>query len=99
MLLHVCNLFNAYCGVTQLSVFVFSPAGCKYTCHAQCRDQVALDCHQNGSINGSQLSALAQDHLNNNQSSHSVSTVYVSAFTFTCTFSLISCEMQKLNFY
>ncbi|KAI7792126.1 ras association domain-containing protein 5 isoform X1 [Triplophysa rosa] len=44
--------------------------GCKYTCHAQCRDQVTLDCHPNGSINGP-LSPLAQDHLNNNESSHS----------------------------
>lgn len=60
--------------LTHLSVLVFPPAGCKYTCHAQCRDQVALDCHQNGSINSCQLSPLAQDHFNNNQSSHSVST-------------------------
>ncbi|XP_042577606.1 ras association domain-containing protein 3 isoform X2 [Cyprinus carpio] len=50
---------------------LWKSSGCKYTCHAQCRDQVALDCHQNGSINGCQLSPLAQDHLNNNQSSHS----------------------------
>ncbi|XP_068076818.1 ras association domain-containing protein 3 isoform X3 [Danio rerio] len=48
-------------------------SGCKYTCHAQCREQVALDCHQSGSahLNGVQLSFLAQDQLNNNQASHS----------------------------
>ncbi|XP_036433335.1 ras association domain-containing protein 3 isoform X1 [Colossoma macropomum] len=40
-------------------------SGCKYTCHAQCRDRVTLDCHPNSS-----LSPLSQDHLNNNQSSH-----------------------------
>ncbi|XP_027007729.1 ras association domain-containing protein 3 isoform X1 [Tachysurus fulvidraco] len=41
--------------------------GCKYTCHAECRDHVTLDCHQNGSSNDVPLS---QDHLNNNQVSH-----------------------------
>ncbi|XP_050963793.1 ras association domain-containing protein 3 isoform X1 [Labeo rohita] len=63
----------AWCDVCCSYIFHsgLTCTGCKYTCHAQCRDQVALDCHQNGSINGSQLSALAQDHLNNNQSSHS----------------------------
>uniref|UniRef100_A0A8C0YHN1 Ras association domain family member 3 n=1 Tax=Cyprinus carpio carpio TaxID=630221 RepID=A0A8C0YHN1_CYPCA len=63
----------AWCDVCCSYIFQggLTCTGCKYTCHAQCRDQVALDCHQNGSINGCQLSPLAQDHLNNNQSSHS----------------------------
>ncbi|KAL6459965.1 hypothetical protein MHYP_G00317240 [Metynnis hypsauchen] len=46
--------------------------GCKYTCHAQCRDRVTLDCHPN-----SLISPLSQDHLNNNQSSQSVSLLLV----------------------
>ncbi|XP_056133152.1 ras association domain-containing protein 1 [Lampris incognitus] len=42
-------------------------AGCKYTCHAACRDRVALDCHPAGpaSVN-SPLSPHSQDQLNNN---------------------------------
>ncbi|TRY79047.1 hypothetical protein DNTS_011027 [Danionella cerebrum] len=47
-------------------------SGCKYTCHAQCREQVALDCHEPASVTScQQLSASAQDQLNNNQSSQS----------------------------
>ncbi|XP_051746716.1 ras association domain-containing protein 3 isoform X1 [Ctenopharyngodon idella] len=63
---------DAWCDVCCSYIFQdgLTCTGCKYTCHAQCRDQVALDCHQNGSFNGCPLSALAQDHLNNNQSSH-----------------------------
>ncbi|KAK7129781.1 hypothetical protein R3I93_019427 [Phoxinus phoxinus] len=63
----------AWCDVCCSYIFQdgLTCTGCKYTCHAQCRDQVALDCNQNGSINGCPQSALAQDHLNNNQSSHS----------------------------
>ncbi|XP_016122126.1 ras association domain-containing protein 5-like [Sinocyclocheilus grahami] len=63
----------AWCDVCCSYIFHggLTCTGCKYTCHAQCRDQVALDCHRNGSINGCPLSPLAQDHLNNNQSSHS----------------------------
>ncbi|KAG9280370.1 ras association domain-containing protein 3 isoform X2 [Astyanax mexicanus] len=47
-------------------------SGCKYTCHAHCRDLVTLDCQQNGSPNDSPLSPLnplSQDHLNNNNKS------------------------------
>ncbi|XP_051544310.1 ras association domain-containing protein 3-like [Myxocyprinus asiaticus] len=64
---------HSWCDVCFLYIFQggLTCTGCKYTCHAQCRDQVALDCHQNGSSNGCLLSPLAQDHLNNNQSSHS----------------------------
>ncbi|KAF7694008.1 ras association domain-containing protein 3 isoform X1 [Silurus meridionalis] len=43
--------------------------GCKYTCHAHCRDHVTLDCHQLGSSNDVPLSSFSQDHLNNNQAS------------------------------
>ncbi|XP_076861001.1 ras association domain family member 3 isoform X3 [Brachyhypopomus gauderio] len=48
---------------------IWRSSGCKYTCHAQCRDQVTLDCHQNGSSSDGLLGVLAQDHFNNNQSS------------------------------
>ncbi|XP_068611490.1 ras association domain-containing protein 1 [Brachionichthys hirsutus] len=34
-------------------------AGCKYTCHAACRDRVSLDCHPVSS-------SVCQDHLDNN---------------------------------
>ncbi|XP_027899749.1 ras association domain-containing protein 5 [Xiphophorus couchianus] len=34
-------------------------AGCKYACHAECRERVSLDCHPTAS-------PLSQDHLNNN---------------------------------
>ncbi|XP_062862620.1 ras association domain-containing protein 3-like [Trichomycterus rosablanca] len=44
--------------------------GCKYTCHAQCRDQVSLDCDQNGPSSDGPLSPISQDHLNNNQPLH-----------------------------
>ncbi|KAK2832353.1 hypothetical protein Q7C36_015815 [Tachysurus vachellii] len=49
--------------------------GCKYTCHAECRDHVTLDCHQNGSSSDVPLSPVSQDHLNNNQVSHNDSSV------------------------
>ncbi|CAM4562926.1 unnamed protein product [Leuciscus chuanchicus] len=73
---------HAWCDVCCSYIFQggLMCTGCKYTCHAQCRDQVALDCHQNGSINGCPLSALAQDHLNNNQSSHSNSSGMYTGF-------------------
>lgn len=61
--------------------YVTSPnlfcAGCKYTCHAHCRDHVALDCHQNGSSIDVPLNPISQDHLNNNQASQSVSSLSV----------------------
>ncbi|KAI4904624.1 hypothetical protein NFI96_014606 [Prochilodus magdalenae] len=59
-------------GRLELSL-LWKTSGCKYTCHAQCHDRVTLDCHPNRSCNDSSLSPLTQDHLNNNQSSHSVS--------------------------
>ncbi|TSK13213.1 Ras association domain-containing protein 5 [Bagarius yarrelli] len=54
--------------------------GCKYTCHAECRDHVPLDCHQNGSP----LSSLSQDHLNNNQASHNVSALCIRVCVCVC---------------
>ncbi|KAG9280371.1 ras association domain-containing protein 5-like [Astyanax mexicanus] len=51
---------------------LWKTSGCKYTCHAHCRDLVTLDCQQNGSPNDSPLSPLnplSQDHLNNNNKS------------------------------
>nr|XP_046234616.1 ras association domain-containing protein 1 isoform X1 [Scatophagus argus] len=40
-------------------------AGCKYACHAACRDRVSLDCHP-------AASPVSQDHLNNNTPLHDV---------------------------
>ncbi|XP_076578545.1 ras association domain family member 3 isoform X1 [Chaetodon auriga] len=40
-------------------------AGCKYTCHAACRDRVSLDCHP-------AASPASQDQLNNNTPLHDV---------------------------
>ncbi|XP_068162860.1 ras association domain-containing protein 5 [Antennarius striatus] len=39
--------------------------GCKYTCHAACRDRVSLDCHPVSP-------PVCQDHLNNNTPFHDV---------------------------
>lgn len=50
-------------------------AGCKYTCHAACRDRVSLDCHPSAS-------PVSQDHLNNNTLLH-VSTP-LCACPFSC---------------
>ncbi|KAK2859139.1 hypothetical protein Q5P01_003759 [Channa striata] len=38
-------------------------AGCKYACHAACRDKVSLDCN-------SAASCISQDQLNNNNTHH-----------------------------
>ncbi|XP_040886591.1 ras association domain-containing protein 5-like [Toxotes jaculatrix] len=38
-------------------------AGCKYSCHAACRDRVSLDCHP-------AASPISQDQLNNNTQLH-----------------------------
>ncbi|XP_029317821.1 ras association domain-containing protein 5-like [Cottoperca gobio] len=38
-------------------------AGCKYTCHAACRDRVSLDCHP-------AASPVSQDQINNNTPPH-----------------------------
>lgn len=38
-------------------------AGCKYACHAECRDKVSLDCHP-------ATSPVSQDQLNNNTPLH-----------------------------
>ncbi|KAM6895341.1 ras association domain-containing protein 1 [Xenentodon cancila] len=40
-------------------------SGCKYTCHAACRDGVKLDCHPEASL-------VSQDQLNNNTPLHDV---------------------------
>ncbi|XP_015231903.1 PREDICTED: ras association domain-containing protein 3 isoform X1 [Cyprinodon variegatus] len=40
-------------------------AGCKYACHAECRESVSLDCHP-------AASPLSQDQLNNNTPLHDV---------------------------
>ena len=42
-------------------------AGCKYECHAACRDRVSLDCHP-------AASPFSQDQLNNNNTLLQVST-------------------------
>ncbi|KAM8909913.1 ras association domain-containing protein 3 isoform 2-T2 [Spinachia spinachia] len=41
-------------------------SGCKYVCHAACRDLVSLDCHPAGSTPPS------EDHINNNAPAHDV---------------------------
>ncbi|XP_040031421.1 ras association domain family member 3 isoform X1 [Gasterosteus aculeatus] len=53
-----CCRYILQCGVTC--------AGCKYTCHADCRDLVSLDCHPAGSPPPS------QDQINNNTPPHDV---------------------------
>nr|XP_019960437.1 PREDICTED: ras association domain-containing protein 1-like [Paralichthys olivaceus] len=49
--------------------YIFQPgltcAGCKYTCHATCRDRVSLDCQP-------AASHISQDQLNNNTQLHDV---------------------------
>ncbi|MFT7812638.1 ras association domain-containing protein 3 isoform X1 [Arapaima gigas] len=41
-------------------------AGCKYTCHTDCRGKVSLDCHQSGPAADPLQVPSPQDHLNNN---------------------------------
>ncbi|KAM9846075.1 ras association domain-containing protein 1 [Aulostomus maculatus] len=52
-----CCLYIIYQGLTC--------SGCKYTCHAACRDRVLLDCHPAASPS-------SQDHINNNTPLHDV---------------------------
>ncbi|XP_042258486.1 ras association domain-containing protein 1 [Thunnus maccoyii] len=52
---------SSWCDVCCHYIFQdgFTCAGCKYTCHAACRDKVSLDCHP-------AASPVSQDQLNNN---------------------------------
>ncbi|XP_029969729.1 ras association domain-containing protein 5 isoform X1 [Salarias fasciatus] len=52
---------NSWCDVCCHYIFQegHTCAGCKYTCHAACRDRVSLDCHP-------AASPLSQDQINNN---------------------------------
>ncbi|XP_069048129.1 ras association domain-containing protein 3 isoform X3 [Lepisosteus oculatus] len=52
-------------GKITLQVKKRAAADCKYSCHPQCQDRVALDCHPDGaSAEGVTLDS--EDHLNNN---------------------------------
>ncbi|XP_015231912.1 PREDICTED: ras association domain-containing protein 3 isoform X2 [Cyprinodon variegatus] len=44
---------------------IWRKSGCKYACHAECRESVSLDCHP-------AASPLSQDQLNNNTPLHDV---------------------------
>ncbi|XP_068442777.1 ras association domain-containing protein 3 isoform X2 [Clinocottus analis] len=44
---------------------LWTNAGCKYACHAACRDRVSLDCHP-------AASPASQDQINNNTHTHDV---------------------------
>ncbi|KAM9824157.1 ras association domain-containing protein 1 [Neosynchiropus ocellatus] len=52
---------GTWCDVCCTYIFQYglTCAGCKYACHAACRDRVSLDCHPSASPAG-------QDHVNNN---------------------------------
>ncbi|KAM8884494.1 ras association domain-containing protein 1 [Synchiropus picturatus] len=54
---------GTWCDVCCTYIFQYglTCAGCKYACHAACRDRVSLDCHPSTSPAG-------QDHVNNNNS-------------------------------
>ncbi|XP_059182263.1 LOW QUALITY PROTEIN: ras association domain-containing protein 5 [Centropristis striata] len=58
---------NTWCDVCCHYIFQhgLTCAGCKYTCHAACRDRVSLDCHPAGS-------PVSPDQLNNNTPPHDV---------------------------
>ncbi|XP_051804114.1 ras association domain-containing protein 1 [Acanthochromis polyacanthus] len=58
---------DSWCDVCCLYIFQqgLTCAGCKYTCHAACRDRVSLDCHP-------AASPISQDQLNNNTALHDV---------------------------
>ncbi|XP_041934044.1 LOW QUALITY PROTEIN: ras association domain-containing protein 5 [Alosa sapidissima] len=62
----------AWCDVCCHTIFQdrLTCTGCKYSCHAECRDRVSLDCNQNGPAPDRPHSPLSQDHFNNNQDTH-----------------------------
>ncbi|GLD74023.1 ras association domain-containing protein 3 isoform X1 [Lates japonicus] len=47
--------------------------GCKYSCHAACRDRVSLDCHP-------AASPISQDQLNNNTQLHVSTPLHCTGF-------------------
>ncbi|XP_070785182.1 ras association domain-containing protein 1 isoform X1 [Enoplosus armatus] len=61
------GLENTWCDVCCDYIFQdgLTCTGCKYTCHAACRDRVSLDCHP-------AASPVSQDQLNNNTPPHDV---------------------------
>ncbi|XP_008289329.1 ras association domain-containing protein 1 [Stegastes partitus] len=58
---------NTWCDVCCYYIFQhgLTCEGCKYTCHAACRERVSLDCHP-------AASPVSQDQLNNNTPLHDV---------------------------
>ncbi|XP_013873705.1 ras association domain-containing protein 5 [Austrofundulus limnaeus] len=56
---------SAWCDFCCQYIFqdVLTCSGCKYACHAECRDKVSLDCHP-------ATSPISQDQLNNNTPLH-----------------------------
>ncbi|CAJ1054559.1 ras association domain-containing protein 1 isoform X1 [Xyrichtys novacula] len=58
---------NTWCDVCCNYIFQhgLTCAGCKYACHAACRDKVSLDCHP-------AASPVSQDQFNNNTPPHDV---------------------------